>query len=304
MLSKKANWVGFILHPTFETAIALAVVLLYLLWYINGIGQATGFEKKFLATDIPLAIDSILAMPQDGNLYAMYLPQRSSKFQTNYSYIFTKNSVKVTLGDKDARAVTGYYTSDPSISIQEKTFVYKDRMIFPVFIKQGNNILIDNQNAREIDYNRNIIACNGPNTAPKLAVSGEGEAAQIAQRVKGFDWAVDSGGQGSFGIILSQGEKTIIKAYVDANQQPDSLAKSERIACEAANSVALALDKAGIDVSGVAVIPINPKQTSRKEDDSLAGFGVLLELQTPENLADKQQSIALAIGDGVKNAQS
>ncbi len=304
MFSKKASWVGLVLHPLFETAIALGIVLLYLLWFIHGIGETATYEKRFLSTDIPLLMDSILAMPQKGNLYALYNPQRSTDFSTNYSFSFLKNQVIIMAGPADKKQVTGYYTSKPGIYVQEKQFIAKDAMIVPLFILQGNDLLIDNANKRELTYNRNIMPCSGPRFPGTLSIQGENAAAQL---LLGQRWAVKSGGSGAFSMQIKQGQETVVKAYFNAEQPADQLAQSRRIACEVANAAVRGLDKIGIDVAGSAFIPINPKHTGSTDDDFLQGLGVLLEIDTPEKLDNVQTQVtplALAVGEGVQNAKS
>jgi hypothetical protein len=294
MRSKKASWVGFVLHPTFETAIALGFVLLYLLWFIHGIGERATFEKKFISNDLPLLVDSILAMPQKGNLYAFYFPQKTAEFSTNYSFKFTKNTVTISVGENDLKAVSGYYTSDPEISIEEKDLKHTDAMVVPVFVKQGSKISIDNLNRRTFVYNRNIISCNDEPFTGRLQLAGNNTVEQL---LLGQPWAEKSGGDGVLAVVLSQGEKTIVRAYVNA----ESGAKSQRIACEAANAVVR--EMAGVEFEGSAVIPVNPKHTARTDDDFLQGTGVLIEIQSPSPIAE-QSALATAIATGVKNAKS
>ncbi len=301
MRSRKASWVGFVLHPTFETAIALAVVLLYLLWFIHGIGERTTFEKNFLATDMPLLIDSILAMPQPGNLYALYNPQRSTEYGTNYSFKFTKNTITVSAGKNDLKPVSGYYTSDPLISVEEKNLEHTDFMIVPLFVKQGNNLMIDNANKRSFAYNRNLMECSGPGFTGKLRILG---SSPIEQLVLGQPWATKSAGDGVLGIKIVSSQETMIKAYINAEQSTENFAKTKRIACEIANSVLNALEELDVEVKGSAVVPINPVHTGTKDDDLVGPLGVLLEIESSEKFEsiDSQQKIALAVGAGVRNA--
>lgn len=309
-MNKRGGFVGFVLSPMFATIIALAVVLLYLLWFVGGVGESTTFEKRFLSTDLALLIDTLPAMPQPGNLLAFYNPQRSTKFKTDYMFRFSKNTVEVLTIAGDTRPGTAYYTSDPVMRVDEATLTHATGMIVPAFVKQGSTIAITDLNKRDYDYHRALLACgNDDYRRPLTAIASHsaGSAAPIEQFIaQAFSGMQAGTPQSTIAIRIADtpAEKPIVKAFVASTDTP----ATRRLACELANQIIKTLAKNDIDVAGAAVVPVNPAHTATDADTLLAQPGnVLLELHvTSEQLApqDRQRAIAAALHDGVKHAQT
>ncbi len=309
-MNKRASFVGFVLSPMFATIIALAVVLVYLLWFVGGVGESTTFEKRFLSTDLALLLDTLPAMPQPGNLLVFYNPQRSTKFKTDYTFRFSKNTVEVTAGDGDTRPGIAYYTSDPAMRVDETTLAHTTGMIVPAFVKQGRTIAITDLNKRDYDYHRALLACTDDDyRRPLTAVASHssGAAAPIEQFIaQAFSGMQAGAAQSTISIRIADtpSEKTVIKAFVSSTDTP----ATRRLACELANQIIKTLAKNDLEIAGAAVVPVNPAHTATDADTLLAQPGnVLLEIHVaPEQLAaqDRQRAIAAALHDGVKHAQT
>lgn len=314
-MSKRGSWVGAVLHPAFEVFIAI-VVLVVMLQFIHGLGEKTQFEKRFLATDLALLMDAIPAMPQPGNLYTIYVPQRHVKFNTSYSFNFTKNAVAVGI-EKDTSPFVFHFTPEPGMPVREQDFAYQGAMIVPVIHKLGKEIIVDDANKATVRYLPEILSCDGPRFAgtfdvkPVHAAGPELPAEQaLAQVVQG---QVGGGVEGSLMVKIGStpADAVFIKAYVHGENAAPLLAQSQRVGCEIANAVLALWEKQGIEVKGIAVIPINPTHTATKDDDVLekGKVGVLLELGTLQRkgLFDdlaQQRAAGLAIVDGVQHARS
>jgi hypothetical protein len=316
MRSKKGSWVGFALHPAFEVLVAMSVMLA-LLYFIHSLDEKTSFEKRFLATDLALLIDSIPAMPQQGSLYLIYNPQRSNKFGTNYSYNFSDGYVAVMTKENDRQPGIYFFTQDPSMPVEKKVFMKTNAMIVPGFIKQGNQVLIEDRNKRTITYSPEMLSCNGQASSVKIIASPSHENNPDYAMEK--DMAAVVNGQSAYAsgietpLIIRAGNTTpdqiFVKAYVNGENDPVLLSQSQRIGCEIANSVMLYWKNKGVDVLGAAVIPINPDQNAADDDNALAKgkIGVLVELGTIQQKglfdASNVVELGLAIATGVQNAK-
>lgn len=315
MRAKRGSWVGFVMHPTFETLMAITVMVV-MLWFIHGLGEKTAFEKRFLATDLALLIDTIPAMPQPGNLWLLYVPQKNVKFDVKYGFTFSQGKVEVVTKKDDGSPGAFSFTPDPGMPVEDATFAYTNAMIVPLFLKQGKRVSIKNLNQRPYSYSREFLTCDGPAfrgalTVSPVHVSGAEAAAEqsIAEKTQGL-LGQQSGGAAVLAIKLASAptDAALIKAYVNAENTPALLAQSQRLGCEIADAVLLQLDKQGIAVAGVAVVPINPDQTASDEDRVLANgkVGVLLEIEAKQQgLREditQQRGLAFAIKDGVDHA--
>lgn len=305
MHSKKGSFVGFILHPVFETVVGI-LVLIVLMTYISGLASKTGFEKRFLATDIALLMDTIPAMPQQGNLFLLYHPQRAPEFGVSYGFSFFSSRIEVNTGKTDLKPETAYFTPDPTISLKETVIPASDVMAFPEFFKQGNALLIDDVNSSRVQYIPEVLTCSGPKTTKRFSLSGTTPEAQAvatsAQTILG------QGTEGTLVVRIRNATTTMVKAYVLGYNDLQLLSQSQRIGCEIVNALTTTLEKQGIDVVGAAVIPINPLQTSTTEDDILmqGNIGVLIEIDLPVIPTDleQQRKLGFALAQGVSNAQS
>ncbi|MEM4239670.1 MAG: hypothetical protein QXM31_00925 [Candidatus Woesearchaeota archaeon] len=311
-MSKKGAWTGFVLHPAFETFVAVCV-LISLMWFIHGLDEQTSFEKRFLATDLALLIDTIPAMPQPGSAHIIYTPPLIPKFRTNYTFRFNKTSVSVLSGPQDRSPGMFYITPDPSVSIQEAELSFRDVLVVPDFYKEGSTIYVYDRNKKPDTYVRNVLACGTagiagkPVAQPAHASGPEMQAEQnIASVLKGQIF------EGSEVLVVlrigsTAPDATYIKAYVNGENPPELLRQSQRIACEVSNSLLRHWEGQNIGVIGAAVIPINPEHTASRDDDALSKgkVGILLEFGTLQLLdsVDKQEAVALRIAQGVKNAR-
>jgi hypothetical protein len=309
-MNKRGGFVGFVLSPMFVTLIALGIVLVYMLWFVGGVGKSTTFEKNFLATDLALLIDTIPAMPQPGNLLVFYNPQRSEKFKTTYGFRFLKNKAEVITADGDTRPGIAYYTSDPAMDAEERTFTHSDIMIVPVFVKHESGIAISDLNKRDYDYHRALLTCGTEDYRRPLAAvasHASGAAAPIEQFIaQAFSGMQAGTPQSTIAVRIADAPaaKPVVKALVASTETP----ATRRLACELANQLVKTLAKNDIEASGAAVVSVNPAHTATDADTFLAQPGnVLIELHiTPEQLStqDRQRAVATALHEGVKHAQT
>jgi len=323
MRSKKASWVGAVLHPAFEVFMAIAVGLA-LLYFIHSLGDKTDFEKRFIATDLALLLDAIPAMPQPGALYLFYHPQRSDKWDVKYGFNFGKNKVEVTAKKDDSNPGFFFFTPDPRLRIDQAVFPFADSVIAPLFIKQGTRIAIEDINKRKFKYNPNALVCTGARFNQRLDVWPGHEPAEpggmdeeyIASALQG------TGVVEPASLIIDPAKPKLvlyledvpaddmaIKAFVHGSSDPAVLAASQRVACEIVNSLLDVFYEKDIPVIGAAVVPFDPVHTAGESDDYLtaAKGGVVLRfgsLKRPEFTSpDFQQQAALAIKGGIENAK-
>ena len=66
----KKGVIQMMLYVIIELVI-LAAVLLFLMWEVNVLAKDTSFEKRAIATDTALLLDTIQSAP--GNVYALYM---------------------------------------------------------------------------------------------------------------------------------------------------------------------------------------------------------------------------------------
>ncbi|MEM4253842.1 MAG: hypothetical protein QXR48_00430 [Candidatus Woesearchaeota archaeon] len=311
MKSKKGAWIGFVLHPLFETMVAV-MILITMLSYIHGVGEKTTFEKRFLATDLALIQDAIPAMPQPGNLFLIYIPQVGENFSINYLYNFSRNSVSALAKIDDPSPGLFYFTPDPGISTEESFLSFSDKKVIPVFVKQGKNLLVRNLNERNYDYYREYLTCSDEKLAGGVSVvsahASNAEAEQVIARMASGMLGPKQGNN-LLAIKLSNSSpgELIIKAFVNGDNVPEILGQSQRLGCEVVNALITEFGRMGFEVTGAAVIPVNPDQTSA--DDSVISkgtAGVLLEISASDQSLfvdpSHQMMIATAIMRGVSNA--
>src|SRR3989344_3648544 len=77
-LNKKGSTEDIVLHPLFVIGVAIGIVLLVLLQSVYKIGSSEEFEKRFVATDAALFVDSVYAVRPDVALLVEY---PTGKFQ-------------------------------------------------------------------------------------------------------------------------------------------------------------------------------------------------------------------------------
>lgn len=132
-----------LMHPAFIIFVAV-LVLFYLLWFIHSMGSSLSFEKRFMAADMALTVDSLLAAKDNVVLY--YVPQ-NEKFVPKFNYDFDSNVVTVFEGAKDeAEAGVYYFTSDPSIKFDRTLVKFRPPFVLPRFSRRGSTLSVDDGN--------------------------------------------------------------------------------------------------------------------------------------------------------------
>lgn len=106
----------------------LVVITFFLLKYVGKVGDTTTFQKRFLAEDMSLLIDTLYAVP--GNVYINY-PQTTLWFGIQFS----KNTVEVFEEENEARGFRGRgdFIEDKRTKFQYGTYKPKDK-----FVKKEN----------------------------------------------------------------------------------------------------------------------------------------------------------------------
>jgi hypothetical protein len=306
--SKRAATEEFVLGQVFIVFIAVTVMLA-LLWHVHNVGEKPVFEKRYVKADLPLLIDSIMAVPQtESNLFAVYFPKHSPDSPVNFGIkIQAKGVVEVSTENDDRLPGIGYFTPDSSIAMEDKVFPYTGEPVNLVFIKQGNRLHVDSVFDKR-PYVREMRSCAGPRFSGSLKAAtlpGSPAINALAQAIQGAT-ASRQGASGIISVTTGNSEDVIIKAYVNGENSFALLMQSQRVGCVLANAVLEYWENQGIDVKGVAVVPINPLHTASTADDSLSkgSVGVLLEIGTsrrPELFAD-QPGLVRALVEGVRDA--
>jgi len=102
--------------------IILLMVLSFIFSYIGEVGEQTSFQKRFLANDLALMVDTLYASP--GNIYINY-PQNTLWFGVS----FTTNQVEVFEKEKDSPNLkeTAYFLEDKNVDFVYESFIPKER---------------------------------------------------------------------------------------------------------------------------------------------------------------------------------
>jgi len=292
-ISKKGEALDILMHPGFVMFVAV-LVLLYLLWFVHGIGSDMTYEKKFLATDLALTIDSLLASRDNVVLY--YLPQAEDF--VNVTYSFEKNKVSVfESSPSEKNAGIYYFTSDPDVFFVNSLLKIKSSEVFPRFSKIGSVLNIaDAKKEGAVNIYSLVCPKKTYNLGNIVFDPAHGFDAKLDQGDKGFssgsvyeyvltreissilrmldtvglisgftrdsdiDLPVDvrineiQDSVVSLHIGSVSGSDIFVKAYI--NYDSSVRDASQKLACELVNHVSSALINAGVKVSGVAVIPV------------------------------------------------
>ncbi|MBI4918366.1 N-acetylmuramoyl-L-alanine amidase [archaeon] len=147
--NKKGGVVEFILTPTFTTLLALGIVLLYLLWFVNGTAAKTSFERQFLSKDLSLIIDTILSLP--GNFNLLYSPHKP-EFQGNFTFMFSNETVTV----KDEGENYNRYLGRKDIILKPTTIIPSKEGTILKIIKTGDQIDVSNIYEKKKVFDRQI----------------------------------------------------------------------------------------------------------------------------------------------------
>ncbi len=136
MLNKKGDVPSFVLTPTFRTLLALGVVLLTLLYFVNGIGGSTKFERQYYSRDIALLIDTVLSLPGNSELlYSYDKPESETKFALKV------DKEKVTLKDIGENSFPYFLKKDTNF--EPVTIEPSETNIIKI-TKSGNNLFVEN----------------------------------------------------------------------------------------------------------------------------------------------------------------
>lgn len=297
-----------LMHPGFVIFVSV-LLLFYLLWFIHGLGSDASFEKKFLATDMALTIDSLLASRDNVVLY--YLPQ-AKDYVPKFTYDFSKNIVTVFESAKAEKSAGVYYfTSDPSVSLSPTVLKQSLPFILPKFSKIGRALNIVDGN---LDKKSNIYALSCPKKKfdygkitfdpahgfdAKLGKGDRGFTAgslnefELTREIGNIVKVLDTGKRISVftrdaDIDLSIDDRkrmiadSLISLHIGSVKSSDVFVKayvnynskkmdeSLKLACELINAVSSSLIESKIKVSGVAVIPVIPSHEQEQ-------FSILVE---------------------------
>lgn len=306
--SKRGEAVDILMHPAFVIFVAV-LVLLYLLWFINGLGSDYTFEKKFLATDLALTVDSLLASKDNVILY--YLPQ-SQDFTPRFTYSFEKNKITIFEDNKlEKNAGVYFFTSDPSVSIEESSLNFKEPFVLPRLAKIGNNLFIDDAHEKKYVLNPYLLSC--PSKKITLATitldpghgydaeSRKGSTGVINKDLKEYVLTREIAGMArsldtkkifteltrdaDFSLSVENRKSRIKNAVVSIhvgsyvsnenfvkayiNYNSDRKDESLRLACELVNAVSSELIRNNFKITGIAVVPVIPEKKSDEQFEIL-----------------------------------
>lgn len=165
LISSKKGLIEIILTPTFITLIVLGVILISMLGKINALGSQTSFEKKFLATDLGVAVNAMHAI--NGNAYLNF----AGLAKYNLSYGIGPSIVEVFQGAKEKDKEKGSYpfTEDGpgGIYLLHSELKPKNESISTVFlIKQGSQMRIDSPEVSQLRANLKAISCSSKRFSP------------------------------------------------------------------------------------------------------------------------------------------
>ena len=154
----KKGLVEIILTPTFITIIVLGIILVSMLGKINALGSQLSFEKKFLATDIGVAINAMHAIR--GNAYLNFV----GLARYNLSYSIGPGIFEVFQADKEKDKGKGLYhfTEDGpgGIYLLHSELKPKNESIATVFlIKQGSQMSIESPDVSLFKSNLKLLDC-------------------------------------------------------------------------------------------------------------------------------------------------
>ncbi|MBD3361312.1 hypothetical protein GF358_00815 [Candidatus Woesearchaeota archaeon] len=296
--SKRGEVQDLLMHPLFVIFVAV-VVLLYLMWFINGIGEESTFEKKFLAADIALTIDSLLASKNNVVLY--YLPQKSN-YTPVFNYSIGDNKV-IVFEDYLSEVSAGryYYTGDPGIRLRNTFINFKEPFVLPRFARIGNELLIDDANNQKYSFNLYKLTCSGENLKTKMITLDPGHGYNVGlnkgsvgfakgalkefvltRELAGMTKILDTANvieeitrEGDFELPINDrvsrakgalisihvGDYAVNDNFIKAYVNYDSKYQKEslRLACELVNKISSELINNGIKITGTAVIPVIPE---------------------------------------------
>jgi hypothetical protein len=131
--SKKGGLIDIMFNPVFHTLLALGVVSFILFSSTVNFDEKVDFNKRYLAKDLALTIDTLYAMP--GFTYLNY-----DKDTMNFFIDFNKDSVSVYENKTDF--LTKHFQNNPTISFQTKKF---NKLPFTISFLKDNSLKIDEE---------------------------------------------------------------------------------------------------------------------------------------------------------------
>ncbi len=155
--NRKGGVVELILTPTFTTLLVLGIVLLYLLWFVNGIAAKTSFERQFLSKDLSLMIDTVLSLP--GNFNLLYSPHKPD-FQGNFTFIFSNESVTV----KDEGENFNRYLGRKDVLVTPAKIIPSKEGTLLKIVKTGSQVDVSNNYEKKkiFDQQLNCYGAHAP----------------------------------------------------------------------------------------------------------------------------------------------
>src|SRR3989344_3655570 len=224
--SRKGSTEDIVLHPLFVIGVAIGLVLIVLLRAIYQIGSSEEFEKRFIATDTGLFVDSVYAVRPDVALAIQYpAGQFHGLISPNKVTVFSKNK-------EDSHSF--FFTEDPAYNFHYGSWLAGRPL---KLYKSGNDIGIG-ETLRLKPY------CPPSTKTFDLTISETGFSEG--------NWAFNGGTPVIKGSI-AQG-KSVLKIFVNQNKD------SKLIACRIAQSLFENIN----DLNSFAIVPITP--TTQEDD--------------------------------------
>ena len=261
--SRKGSTEDLVLPPLFVIGIALGIVLLVLLHAIYSIGSSDEFEKRFVATDLALLIDSLYAVRPDVTLTIQYPP-------VHYQGIISANTVTVFSKNKDDGKAF-FFTEDPAYRFQYGSWLSEKPI---TLYKTGNDLGVG-------ELSRLKPYCTPSTKTFGLAISEE------ALRQSTLNWAEKSGKPAIMGTITPG--RPSLKLFVNQNKD------SELIACRIAQTLFEKMN----DLTTFAIIPFSTAFLHDDAQKTIAAspdIGIFIELTTQKPNAKSDIYTALQRG--------
>jgi len=262
--SRKGSTEDIVLHPLFVIGVAIGLVLIVLLRAIYQIGSSEEFEKRFIATDTALFVDSVYAVRPDVALAIQYpAGQFHGLISPNKVTVFSKNK-------EDGQSF--FFTEDPVYTFHYGSwFVGKPLKLY----KSGNDIGVG-ETLRLKPY------CPPSTKTFNLAISEAG--------FREGNWAFNGGTPVIKGSI-AQG-KPLLKIFVNRNKD------SELIACRIAQSLFEDIN----ELSAFTIVPLSAnlhEEDPKQELLNVQGPALFVELTAPNQHTEVTTAAFTAITRGL-----
>jgi hypothetical protein len=338
MNKRGASPVVNILYKLAEVIIPMFFLVSSLL-YLRSVGNSELFEQQFFATEVSLALDTVLAVPRNIMLVVNPWERQVSGFYLEIK----KGEVLVWLNN--SRKVRSLFAEDFSKDFDVKI---KGVSVAPVISKVGSKVLVRELRSEDKE---NLFAFECPRDKVELGKiivdPGHGRIERAFDRQK--EWIGDSGVVGKFGseselvfgiassllgrlqalglgqgltrkaafmdlslddrkAIIASGDNVIsVHANIDDENFNDVRVfysvDSQRLGCEVANALGEWYVSHGFDISGVGLIPVNSFFLDESFEVLGVRKGILVEVGNVNVASIRESSgIAGAIALGVERA--